>query len=361
MLDGDTATSNEVPFGASNRRDPAMLWSHVQSMLGGMDLSGVQALAVAGTSGTLLPVALDGTALGPLQLYNDPVPADLRAARLLGTPGLHRVLHEADWVAGQFSGRFDTSDENNALKTGYDPGTRAWARPSEKLPRVLPPGSAVAPVLYAMRMRYGLAERAVVVAGTTDGCASFLSTGADRPGDGVTALGSTLTLKLLSDVPVASREHGVYSHRLLGHWLPGGASNTGGAVLASLFTPGEMVALSKRIDPARDSGLDYYPLLQPGERFPQLDPALPPRMTPRPDDDALFLHGLLEGIARLEAEGYRLLRQLGAPPLRRVLSVGGGSANPVWTAIRARILGVAVTSVPSSAAHGAALLARHGL
>ena len=42
----------------------------------------------------------------------------------------------------------------------------------------------------------------VVVAGTTDGCASFLATGAATPGEGVTALGSSLTIKLLSDTPV---------------------------------------------------------------------------------------------------------------------------------------------------------------
>ena len=25
-----------------------------------------------------------------------------------------RILHQADWIAGQFSGRFDVTDENNA-------------------------------------------------------------------------------------------------------------------------------------------------------------------------------------------------------------------------------------------------------
>ena len=39
---------------------------------------------------------------------------------------LPRILHQADWIAGQLSGRFDVSDENNALKTGYDPMTRRW-------------------------------------------------------------------------------------------------------------------------------------------------------------------------------------------------------------------------------------------
>ena len=35
-----------------------------------------------------------------------------------------------------------------------------------------------------------------------------------------------------------------------------------------------------------------------------------PRLTPRPDDNAHFLHGLLEGIARIEAQAYELLQEL---------------------------------------------------
>lgn len=37
--------------------------------------------------------------------------------------------------------------------------------------------------------------------------------------------------------------------------------------------------------------LDYYPLTKPGERFPVNDPAMQPRLTPRPEDDARFLQG----------------------------------------------------------------------
>jgi len=197
-----------------------------------------------------------------------------------------------------------------------------------------------------------------VVAGVTDGCASFLATGAARPGDGVTALGTTLTLKLLSEKPIFAPEYGIYSHRIGAMWLAGGASNTGGGVIAALLAQDRLAVLSARIDPARDSGLDYYPLLKPGERFPVADPALAPRLTPRPDDDARFLHGMLEGIARIEAQGYARLAELGAPPLRSVRSVGGGAANPVWTAMRVRILGVAAApALSESAAAGVARLA----
>ncbi|MBV9749971.1 MAG: carbohydrate kinase, partial [Acetobacteraceae bacterium] len=60
--------------------------------------------------------------------------------------------------------------------------------------------------------------------------------------------------------------------------------------------------------------------------------------------------------------GYRRLRELGGPPLRRVLSVGGGAANPVWTRLRTKALGVPVAAVPGrEAAFGTALLALRAL
>jgi D-ribulokinase len=70
---------------------------------------------------------------------------------------------------------------------------------------------------------------------------------------------------------------------------------------------------------------------------------------------------MLEGIARIEAAGYRRLQELGAPAVTEIVTVGGGAANPQWTALRARIIGVPVRPAEhEQAARGAALLARIG-
>lgn len=68
----------------------------------------------------------------------------------------------------------------------------------------------------------------------------------------------------------------------------------------------------------RSPQLGYYPLTQPGERFPVADPDLQPRLKPRPNDDVIFLHGLLEGVADVEAASYQLLSRLGATSLTEV-------------------------------------------
>jgi D-ribulokinase len=353
-----------------------------------IDLSRVGALAVDGTSGTLVGVDDRGTPVTTGSLYNDRADAaDIaaveraappnaavhgvtsplaRAMRLLRTPGVARILHQADWIAGQFSGRFDISDESNALKTGYDPVSRTWPDwiaatdvASQKLPAVVAAGNIIGELTAHASRRFGLPSRTVVAAGMTDGCAAFMATGASKPGDAVTSLGSTLVLKLASDRPLFSPEFGIYSHRIGNLWLAGGASNSGGAALAQFFTAKQMRDISPRIDPGVSTRLDYYPLPAPGERFPINDPVLAPRMTPRPDDDAVFLQALFEGIAGIEALGYRRLSELGGPRPTRVATVGGGAANEYWRRIRAATLGVpVVTSETDEAAVGVARLAR---
>ena len=93
------------------------------------------------------------------------------------------------------------------------------------------------------------------------------------------------------------------------------------------------------------------------EKFSELDP----RLAPRPSGDTEFLHGLLESLGRIEARGYGLLTELGAPRLLQVDTAGGGAQNPAWTTIRQRLLKVPVTrAAHTEAAYGAALLARDG-
>jgi D-ribulokinase len=208
----------------------------------------------------------------------------------------------------------------------------------------------------------GLPHDVEIVTGTTDGCAAFLASGANAAGDGATSLGTTLTLKLLSATPVFAPQYGIYSHRIGDQWLAGGASNTGGAVLRQFFSAEDIARLTPLMDANVPTGLDYYPLPKMGERFPINDPDLSPKISPRPAEDHVFLQGLLEGIAEVEALGYRRLAELGASPLRSIRSAGGGAGNDVWTAIRLKKLGVpSLPSVSEHAAMGTARLAWRGI
>ena len=52
----------------------------------------------------------------------------------------------------------------------------------------------------------------------------------------MTSLGSTLTVKVLSEIQIEDSNIGLYSHKLGKYWLVGGASNTGGNVLEKYFS-----------------------------------------------------------------------------------------------------------------------------
>ena len=381
--------------GASIRQDAEIWWQATlaafHALRTKLDLSAVVAIAVDGTSGTILPIDRGGTPLAHARLYNDASAAGTahllaafapketaalgatsplaRAIELKDIPGLWKIVHQADWIAGRLSGKFGISDESNALKTGYDPIARRWpdwiaaaGLAPELLPRIFQVGARMGTLASDVARDLQLPADAAIIAGATDGCAAFLATGATQPGDGVTSLGSTLTIKLLSRTPVFAPEFGIYSHRIGDRWLAGGASNTGGAVLASFFSPDRMAALEPLLVPQVATGLDYYPLLGPGERFPVSDPLLASRMSPRPAEDHLFLQGLLEGIAAIEALGYARLNQLGATPLHNVRTVGGGAVNRAWTSMRQGLLGVPMADAEAlQAAVGAARLAWSGV
>ncbi len=353
----------------------------------------LQAIALNGTSGTVLLCDTHGEAITEALLYNDdrgqtvlPMLQTLAPPQHLvqsATASLAKLLwfesqgltqeasyfcHQADWLSGLLHGNFGLSDYHNALKLGYDVEKRRYPPWLQRhplfnlLPQVQTPGASKQKILATVAQRFGINPHCQICAGTTDSIAAFIASGAQQIGEAVTSLGSTLVLKLLGDRPIQDLTTGVYSHRFGHLWLVGGASNTGGAVLKHYFDDTQLQQLSATINPHHDSGLNYYPLLRPGDRFPINDPTLPPKLTPRPEDPRQFLQGLLEGIARIEAQGYQKLQALGSPPVSTVFTAGGGAKNPVWTQIRARYLRCPVLISPQpEAAYGSALLAQRGL
>lgn len=255
-----------------------------------------------------------------------------------------RIAHQIDWLNARFLGWLPPTDWNNALKLGFDPVTLSWPGAIHALihplplPEVVAPGTVLGTVCPDAASRWGLQQDTLVHAGTTDSIAAFLATGAGKPGDAVTSLGSTLAVKLLSTQPVFAPDYGLYSHRLPGGWLAGGASNAGGRVLLMHFSREELQTLSAQLNPHVPTGLNYYPLPGTGERFPINDKGMEPVIEPVPEDRARFLQGLLEGLSEIERMGYERLVELGATPPRRIFCAGGGCVNAAWQAIRARRL-----------------------
>jgi sugar (pentulose or hexulose) kinase len=145
----------------------------------------VQAIAVDSTSGTVLPVADDGTALGNADLPSEMWSADL---------------------------------------------------PPIRLPEVLAPGKPFGILCDALRKRWGLTGICFLVTGATDSNAAFYASGAAAAGDWSTTIGTTLAVKGLSATRIDDPEARIYCHKHPdGMWLPGDASNAGGEILRARF------------------------------------------------------------------------------------------------------------------------------
>ena len=368
--------------------------SVLQTIISKVNHQHIQAIAIDGTSSTVLLCDNTGKPLTPAVMYDEQHAkpqaellkqyAPKKSVVLSPTSGLAKILwllehhqvkepfhivHQADWISGQLSRRFDVSDFNNVLKTGFDANNKIWPLwltdlfkelkiNTACLPQVVSPGSRIASVHPHVASDLGLPIDVEIIAGTTDSTAAFMASNATKVGQAVTSLGSTLVLKIISDVEINDPAHGVYSQPYGQYWLVGGASNSGGAVLQYYFSEEQMLELSKELKPSVHTNLNYYPLIEAGERFPINDPNLEPRLSPRVDNDALFFQGLLEGIAEIEHTGYKLLEKLGAPYPTSVQTSGGGANNLNWQKIRQHKLGIPVTAAKqTAAAYGAAKLA----
>ena len=347
----------------------------------------ISSLAVDGTSGSML---LTDSSLQPVTralMYNSagfdpeaeiiakiaPEPnitrgsnsALARAMRLISEDEDNKarhLMHQADFIAAKLMKKGGLSDQNNTLKLGYDPKNECWPEwiinsgfNHNLLPDVYPIGKPLGTINNAIAVDLRLSKNLIIHAGTTDSIAGFLASAPLQKGAAVTSLGSTLAIKILCKNQIKEPSIGLYSHKIGNFWLTGGASNTGGTVLKKYFTKKEIVNLSSKIDPNMVSGLEYYPLAIPGERFPVNNPNLQPCLTPRPTKDSIFLQGMFEGMARIEKNCYTVILDRGGDFPKYVLTVGGGANNSVWTTIRSKILGVNVTpGVNTEAAVGAA-------
>ena len=348
--------------------------------------SNLRAIAVDGTSGTLLACNQAGDALGKALPYSAAfpehqallqtmAPADspaascssslARALELLKThPSTALLRHQADWINGWLLHDWRWGEEGNNLRLGWELDKERWIPALQeepwraRLPVIKPSGTVLGGLPAERAKQLGLGRGVLVVAGTTDSNAAVLAS-APKLDDGITVLGTTLVMKRFTETPIHAI--GITRHRIGGQWLCGGASNAGAGVLRRFFTDAELVELSRQINPEKDSGLELLPLPAQGERFPVDDPTLQPILEPRPVSDALYLQALLEGLASIEARGWERLQQLGARKPQRVISLGGGARNPQWRRIRERKLGCSVVSCLQPPAAGVARLALEGL
>lgn len=350
----------------------------------------VRALSVTGTSGTVVAADADGRPLCEARLYDDSSatrsfdPEAVRRAPTLGRARLlldeapdATVLSSADVALSALAGRLVAGDTSHWRKAGITLSTREFEVqlldqldvPRDRLPHLAVPGTVIGSVDDAVAAGLGLPRGVLLVAGMTDGCTAQISTGAVHEGDTMGVLGTTLVVKAVHTADTSTPDGAVYSHLGPdGRFWPGGASNSGGGLLAVEFGSGDAVALDSAAAGRGPSSVVRYPLPRPGERFPVADRDLTDLTSGRPVDQVDAYRSILDGVALVERLGLERLAALGVTSHRHVLT-GGGSRSATWNAIRAALVGPAVSNgvgppvvlvEGAGSAVGAALLALTG-
>ncbi|WP_406616532.1 FGGY-family carbohydrate kinase [Candidatus Caldatribacterium sp.] len=344
----------------------------------GYSRESLRALSVTSTSGTIIPVDTLGTPLMNALMYNDSRAQEEASfvnevahdfTKRLGycfdpSFALCKVLwirqnlpevfdktalflHPTDYLLGHLTGHWGVSDISNTLKMGYDLMENRWPSfieklgiPSEKLPRVVvKSGEIVGTLRSSLAREWHLSPKLLVTAGATDGTAAFYASGAERPGDASSTLGTTLVVRSISERHIKDPRGRVYCHlHPKGFWLPGGASNTGGECLSHFFPKENLASWDEKVAQLPlPSPLLVYPLIRKGERFPFAHPHAEFFVVGERKTDLEFYAACLEGVGYVERYGFELLETLGATKIQRVFVSGSGSKSAIWRRIRANI------------------------
>lgn len=385
--DGSLAASAAQPL-TSMRKDvrheqsPELWWQAVvlccrtvMTELGSATV--VTGLAVDATSGTILLVDKDLGPLTPGLMYDDgrareetalvntegetlwrelsyrmqpswALPKLLWLARQTAIPPGAHLVHQNDYIHTRLAGCLLAADSSNSLKTGYDLIRNTW--PSaifDRLnldmalfPEVVAPGHAIGTVSVSAAAETGLPVGTPIISGMTDGCAAQIASGATRPGNWHSVIGTTLVLKGVSSTLLHDPLGVVYSHRSADKlWLPGGASSTGAGVIARDFPTTELEALNRAALRAGPTSLVVYPLLGHGERYPFSAPEAHGFSLGDADSPLERFTGTLQGIAFLERLAFDALTQIGAPTDGDLTISGGATKSDALNQIRADVLG----------------------
>ncbi|KAA9349053.1 FGGY-family carbohydrate kinase [Larkinella humicola] len=367
----------------------------VDSLRTTIDLQAVKSIAVTSTSGTVIPLDDQNEPLHNALMYSDSRPViEGEQCKVLAeryhpdgytgfnassglskmvwfahhfpekTARLHTWVHAADYLTGKLSGNFRVTDYTNALKSGYDVKNGAWPAylfetiPLNKawMPEVVPSGKPIGCLLPELAIALKLPE-IVVVAGMTDGCASQVASGAVRPGDWNTTIGTTLVVKGVTLQALNDPEGRLYSHRHPeGYWMPGGASNTGADWVTAGFGT-DLAELTQAAAALIPTPYTAYPLRQKGERFPFMS-AQAHGFAPKGLTNAELFAANMEGVAYLERYAYELIETLSGETVRAVYTAGGASNSDIWLTIRSSVLKRPVYKCAEvTGAVGAAILA----
>lgn len=419
---GEAATPHAAPtqpVPGGSEQDPADWWRAAQSSIrrlleltstGGGD---VAAIGLTGQMHGLVMLDASGDPLRPALLWNDGrayAECDaIREAvggldRLVGITGndafagftapkllwvrahepetyarTAQVLLPKDYVRYRLTGTYATDRAGAGGTLLLDLAARDWSGACldalDLDPALLPPtheGPEVTGTISAEAAEAtGLQAGTPVVGGGGDQAAQAVGVGACEPGTWAVTVGTSGVVFAPSAAPRVApggRAHS-FPHAVPGQWHLMGVMLAAGDSLAwhrDTVAPeaafDALVAEAASLPPGAD-GATFLPYLS-GERTPHADVHARAGFVGlrRAHSRAHLTRAVLEGVSYGLKDNFGLLVEAGVPAPERVRLSGGAAKSPLWSAILADTLGVAleVPEVGEAAALGAALLAGVG-
>ncbi len=258
---------------------------------------------------------------------------------------IFKWIHAAEFITGKLSGVWHVTDYTNVLKSGFDLAALYWPDyisdvlgiRKDWLQEVLPSGRVIGTLNKDLSQQLGLPSNVAVTTGLTDGCASQVASGAMRPGQWNTTIGTTLVIKGVSVKEIKDPENRIYNHRHpAGFWMPGGAGNIGADWVSAGFKD-ELEHYNNAAVTLTPTGQIAYPLLQKGERFPFLAPEVSGFAPENVSKEVLYTANM-EGVAYAERYAYELISNLSGEEVSEIYTAGGASNSDIWLQIRSDIM-----------------------
>jgi xylulokinase len=252
-----------------------------------------------------------------------------------------------DWTNAPYTGFFDFAGGR------WSPETfQWWELDPDTLPPVAP-STHVGRVTAAAARTTGLREGTPVAVGAIDGAAVSLAVGALEPDQAFESCGTSDMVSFTSTEPLVIPEFTNRPHVVPDRWASNGVMSTPGAALQwfrdQLYLPArpgaqgsgfEAMTREAEGSPPGANGLIFLPYMM-GERSPIWDPHARgvffglSLSTTRAD----MIRAILEGAAYGLRQMFDLAEQRLGRTFDRVISVGGGAQNRLWTQIKADVWG----------------------
>jgi xylulokinase len=406
--------------------DPELYWSSLAAGVrrtlrqAGARPSEVAAMTVSSQGETLIPLAADGTPLGPAIVWLDNraveearqlaerfertavyavtgVPAVVPswpACKLLwwkrNDPDLiRRAAHYClveEFLLHRLTGRFVSEAGVQSTSLLYDIVDHSWWQamldfldlPTSRLGELVSPGEVVGPILPGVAETLGLSSGVLVVAGGMDQGAGAVGVGNVVPGLLSESTGGALTLQATVDHPGGdpTGRTPLYVHSAPDSFLFCPVGPTGGMALTWFRDHFAIAELHAAASGGADSAYDLLTEMAAGvpagadglTMLPHLAGAFSPEYEPSArgvffgftlgHGRAHFVRAIMEGVAFMLRRNVAMLGDLGITA-QELRSHGGGARSSLWNQIKADICSMPVLTLrgTEAAVRGDAMLA----